>query len=183
MERYRLSQASVYRSLAPDQPEAEAEAADEPERSAPMAEPLLFIDNDGPAITRTNYWSTALARRGTFYLSSHAGAFRLLVPPQHQGTLRAMRSAKVCVVSRGPYPDLQWPDALEILFDDGSTDPFSVYLSPEAIDRMPHDQDRAYTWTLSVWTHRVGQACTKALEFPCHYRRVLRLPALRPWQP
>ena len=73
-----------------------------------MAEPLLFIDNDGPAITRTNYWSTDLARRGTFYLSANAGAFRLLVPPQHQGTLHDMRSAKVCVVSRGPYPDLQW---------------------------------------------------------------------------
>jgi hypothetical protein len=145
-----------------------------------MAE-TLFIENDGPVITTTNFWRTEMARAGKFYLSTNAGAFRLLVPPQHTGVLKDMRGARACVVSRGPYPGMG-PDMLELLFDDGSQDPFSLHLSPGAVDRMPTDQDSAYTWTLSVWTHRVGHAATKALEVPCHYRRVPRLPDLRPWQ-
>ena len=94
--------------------------------------------------------------------------------------VREMRTAHTCVVSRGPYPGLG-PDMLEIFFDDGSDTPFSLHLSPGAIDRMPLDRDTLETWVLSVWTHRVGTSASKALELPCHYRRVRRLPALRPW--
>jgi hypothetical protein len=146
-----------------------------------MAE-ILTIDNDGPLITATNFWRTDMARAGQFYLTIHAGAFRLLVPSQHLDTVCDMRAAHTCVVSRGPSPALRLPDALDILFDAGTQDPFSLPLAPDTVDRMPTDQDRAYTWTLSVWTHRVGNAATKALELPCHYRRVWRLPDLCPWQ-
>lgn len=146
-----------------------------------MAETLL-ITNNGPSILTTNYWQTALAREGKFYLSTNAGVFRLLVPPQHQGSLRNMRSAHTCVVSRGPYPELHLTDALEILFDDGSQEPFALHLSSGAVDRMPFDSDSAQRWVLTVWTHRVGDTCTLALERLCRYRRVRRLPDLRPWQ-
>lgn len=147
-----------------------------------MAE-MLRIESDGPVITATNFWSTDLARTGKFYLSLNAGAFRLLVPPQHTGALRDMRAAHTCVVSRGPYPELRLADALEVLFDDGTDAPFSLHLSPGGIDRMPLDTDTAETWVLSAWTHRVGTTATLALERPCHYRRSRRLPDLRPWQP
>ena len=74
----------------------------------------LFIENDGPEILSTNFWQSALARAGTFYLSTNAGAFRLLVPTQHQGSLREMRRAHTCIVSRGPWPAQRLPEALEL---------------------------------------------------------------------
>ena len=86
-------------------------------------------------------------------------------------------------MSRGPSPERRLPDALEVLFDDGTDDPWSLHLSPQAVDRMPLDTDSAQPWVLSVWTHRVGTTATKALETPCHYRRVRRLPDVLPWQP
>lgn len=145
-----------------------------------MAETLRIV-NAGPLITATNYWQTTMARSGKFYLSLNAGAFRLLLPPQHGGALREMRTAHTGIVSRGPYPDLRLQDALEILFDDGSESPFSLHLAPGAIDRMPLDTDTAQPWTLSVWVHRVGETATQALTLPCYYRRVRRLPDMRPW--
>jgi len=128
---------------------------------------LLTIINDGPLITSTNYWQTDMAKAGKFYLSTNAGCFRLLVPARHLGSLRDMRAAQTCVVSRGPSPDLRLPDALEVLFDDGTEDPWALHLAPGAIDRMPLDQDALQAWTLAVWIHRVGTTATKALEKPC----------------
>lgn len=141
----------------------------------------LIIQNNGPEIVHTTYWQTALARAGLFFLSVNAGAFRLLVPPRHVGMVREMRTARACVVSRGPYPALGFTDGLELLFDDGTPEPLSLHLSHEAVDRMPRDADSAQEWMLSVWTHLVQERCTKVLERPCHYRRVHSLPDLRPW--
>jgi hypothetical protein len=146
-----------------------------------MTEPLLRIENDGPLVANTNFWSTAAAKAGKFFLSINAGAFRLLVPSQHQGALREMRSAHTVVVSRGPWPAQRLADALELLFDDGSEDPFSLHLSPEACDRLLPDTDSAREWTCSVWVHLVGERCRQALTKPAYYRRVRHLPDLRPW--
>ena len=136
----------------------------------------VTISNDGPEIVETTYWQSALARTGTCYLSPHAGCFRLLLPPQQVGAVRAIRMALRCVVSRGPYPALHVPDALELLCDDGHAPPFRLYLAPQVCDRLPLDQDSRQPWTLAVWTHRVGTTGRKVLEKPCHYRRVRQLP-------
>lgn len=94
-----------------------------------------------------------------------------------------MRMAWRCVVSRGPSPALHMPDARELLFDDGHETPCSLHLSLEEMDRMPLDQDSRQTWTLAVWTHRVGTTGCKVLEKFCHDRGVRQLPDVRPWQP
>jgi len=143
----------------------------------------LTISHDGPEMLATNYWQSELARAGKVYLSTHAGCFRLPLPPQHVGAVRAIRMALGCVVWRGPSPARHVPDALELLCDDGHETPCSLPLSLEAIDRMPLNQDRRQPWTLAVWPHRVGPTGRKVLETPCHDRRVRQLPDVRPWQP
>lgn len=145
----------------------------------------LVITNDGPLITCTTYWQTTKARAGLFYLSTNAGAFRLLVPQAHLGAVRDMRTARDVVVRRGPMTleGRALPDALEMLFDDGTDEPFSLHLSPGQVDRMPLDTDSAQEWTCTVWTHLVGERCRQVLTRLAHYRRVRRLPDLRPWAP
>jgi hypothetical protein len=148
-----------------------------------MAE-TLRIENNGPDITSTNFWQTELARTGKFYLSTNAGAFRVLVPPQHLGAVRDMRSAHTVVVSRGPMTleGHALPDALELLFDDSSDDPWVLHLSSGQVDRMPLETDSAEAWPCTVWVHLVGERCRQALTKPAYYRRVRRLPDLRPWR-
>lgn len=62
---------------------------------------MLFIENDGPDVIRSNYWKTELAERGLFFLSVNSRAFRLLAPRQFEAALEDMRSAHSVIVSRG----------------------------------------------------------------------------------
>jgi hypothetical protein len=152
------------------------------EIAMPEHQSILEIYNDpdnSAAIGRTTYWQTPIERAGTLYLSLNANAFRLLVPRQHEGQIREMRTASYCVVARGPIPNAG--EGIGLLFDDGSRHPYHVLLDIRACDRVPLDQNIGGPYTLSVWTHLVGDRCRMALTMPCYYRRSQRLPDLRPW--
>lgn len=140
----------------------------------------LWIENSGAEITRTNFWETEAARAGKFYLSINAGAFRLLVPQAHMGAVRDMRAAHIVVVSQGPMTleGRAFSDAIELLFDDSTEEPWSLYLTLQAVDRMPLNSDSTQEWTCTVWTPLVGERCSQVLARRAYYRRVRRLPDL-----
>lgn len=144
-----------------------------------MAE-ILRITNHGPLITATNYWELPESHLGKFYVSLNSGAFRLLVPPIQEPALNDMKASKECVVSRGPWPMQGLADAVEILFDDRTDNPFSLHLSIPSFDRLPLDTDQGKEWILSVWTRPRRGRPHKALERPCWYRRVISIPYLKP---
>lgn len=142
----------------------------------------LRIDNDGQRVVSTTYWTTEHAARGLLYLSVNAGAFRLLVPPSIEShVLPGFGGATSAVVSRGPWPAEGLADALEILLDDGSDEPWSCHLDPSQCDRLPLDADALRPWSLTVWVRGEGNTGARCLlELPCQYRRSTRLPDLRP---
>jgi hypothetical protein len=141
---------------------------------------LLRIDNHGPLVVASNYWDLPAEKAGKVLVSLNAGAFRLLIPESAEPAIADMRTARECVVSRGPWPAAGLADAFEVLFDDGTDDPFALHLSPESFDRVPADEDAAKEWVLSAWTRPRRGRPHKALERPCWYRRSARLPDLRP---
>lgn len=142
----------------------------------------MIITNHGPLIEASDYWESEYAARGVVYLSVNAGAFRLLLPDVLKPLLLDdMRSAREVVVSRGPWPEQGRDDALELLFDDGSTAPFSLHMGLEQVDRLPLDSDAGKQWIASVWTAPRRGRPQKALERKAYYRRVDRLPCLRPY--
>ncbi len=53
--------------------------------------PCFFIENEGQAVARTDYWQSVQAQAGYVYLSWNAGAARLLVPDAAKHLLREMR--------------------------------------------------------------------------------------------
>lgn len=140
----------------------------------------MLIQNHGPLITGTNYWDTELARSGKLFCSVNAGAIRVLLPPATYSCLADMRAAKECVLSRGPWPAQRANEAVEIMWDDGSDSPFALHLTPESFDVLPAEPEPGREWICSVWTEKDGKP-HKALERICHWRRVERLPWLRPW--
>ena len=140
------------------------------------------MQNDGGEIGSTTYWTTDDARRGEFRLSLHGGAFRLLVPPSKEAEIAEWRSAVEVIISRGPWPQIGKSDGLEILFEDRSDAPYSILLRRDAADHLPRDTERdqpgePHRWRFAVWT-RAG----KALELPCRYRAVPRIPWLKAWE-
>lgn len=140
-----------------------------------MAAEMIRIENHGPLIRATNYWESELASSGKFWVSVNAGAVRILVPQSRYADLADMRAAKECVLSRGP------DDAIEIMFDDGSDQPYALHLTPTSFDLLPTAPEPGREWLLTVWLAKDGQP-HKALERVCHWRRSARIPDLRPWR-
>jgi hypothetical protein len=142
---------------------------------------FLQIASSGATITSTNYWDLPEARAGKLFVSCNAGAFRVLVPPVAESVIPDMATATQCVVSRGPWPERGLSDAIEILFDDGTSDPFALHLAVQSFYHLPTVEDVGDKWVLSVWK-RGPTAPIKALERLCAYRVVESIPWLRPWK-
>lgn len=135
---------------------------------------LIEIANNGKDIKETNYWDSRQAQAGYAYLSMNAGALRLLLPPRLESALEEMRTAKEVIVSRGPWADYGDRDAVEVLFEDMTNEPFLLQLVAEQVDMLPSKKRKNLVF--SVWT-REG----KQLELPAKFRKVSRIPYMKPW--
>lgn len=130
----------------------------------------IVTRNRGALICSTNYFGSAHARAGLFFLSWHAGTARLLIPASRFCALRDMLNATYVAVTRGRYEGVA--DCLEVMFDDGSATPYAVYLLPHQYDRMiPGDDNGAIDVRLYP---RVGEWISRS----GFYRVVERLPCL-----
>lgn len=136
---------------------------------------LLHFENQGQKIVDTNFWDSDMARAGYAFVSWNAGAARLLLPDALAPAVREMKSAKYVIVSRGRWTEAGRDDALELLFEDQSQNPYCLHLSKEQTDRLIPEEDQGSLWVV-VWTRRGQQ-----LRLPGKYRRVASLPCLEPW--
>ncbi len=141
-----------------------------------MIEPLYFT-NQGPDIESTNFWTSAIAREGKFYMTTHAGAVRILLPDSLEKWLPEMYSAKEVIVSRGLL--LGNIPALEILFGDGSPRPFTMQTAAGACALLPR---RGEQFTTSIWTKGPGESAVCRLRLPGRYRHVRQLPCRKAWE-
>lgn len=131
-----------------------------------------FINNKQQLVS-TNYWDSEHAARGYYYLSWNAGAARLLVPASQKAAIKEMKTAKYVIISHGIWNDRE---ALELLFEDGSDDPYVIHLVTEQTDRIIPDTDQGESFTVAIWTKQ-----GKQLSRPGKYRHVETLPYLKPW--
>lgn len=115
---------------------------------------MFFIENEGQAVARTDYWQSVQAQAGYVYLSWNAGAARLLVPDAAKHLLREMRGAEYVIISKGT---LNGRDALELVFEDG-------------------ENNQGGGFVVTVWTRGGNQ-----LRYPGKYRVVENLPDVSPW--
>lgn len=146
-----------------------------PYASAPK--PWIVVNNGQDIVLPlTTFWDSDFAHKGLFYLSFNDGAARLLVPDVHLGSLEDMRSGKMAVLTRGPYPEVRLLECMEILFDDGTHEPYSIHLSPGAYSQMLPDSDIGKDFPLHVWTRTA-----KVASLDAKYRRTQSLPLLTPW--
>jgi hypothetical protein len=139
---------------------------------------IIHIENHGPLIRSTNYWSSELAAAGYFYLSPNSGTFRLLVPRAHREAVAEIRTAKNIVLTLGlhsAYGREMW----ELLFDDRTPSPYVLYLSPEQWERHPASTDFGLGFEFTAWEDRRGTP-HKIISRPAWLRRAA-LPCLKPW--
>lgn len=143
-----------------------------------MSAPFFIISNYGQAIAQTNYWDSQHAANGLFYLSWNAGAARILIPDNQKRVLKEMKPAREVIISRGPLADLpETPDALEMLWEDDSDEPYSITILALQTDRLIPQTDQGGGFIVAAWT-RGGLKH----RWPGRYRVVDALPCLKPWE-
>jgi hypothetical protein len=138
-------------------------------------ENLLRIENDGAEIIETNFFDSDLAKKGGCYLSTNACAFRLLVPDSRLGFLSDMRTAREVLVTRGAWPAMKQSEAMEILFEDDTNEPFMLILGAPQVERFPTPEDEGRELPFTVWT----RGPVKAETFKAYYRKVNKLPYMK----
>ena len=136
---------------------------------------VIEIDNNGPEIENTNYWTASLAKEGFLYLSIHDGVARLLVPPDYSDVLGDMTwGAKRAILTRGLW---HGQDAYEIMFEGRKDEPYAAYIKMKHVDQPLTDDGLNKEFPLTVWT-REG----KMGEVPAWYRNAEELPCLEPYE-
>ena len=137
---------------------------------------MLIIHNQGQAIRSTSYWDSEQAQAGYVYLTWNAGAGRLLIPDRLKPILREMRNGREVIVSRDTWIDQGHRDALELLWEDGSDNPFCLHLVAEQTDRLLPDEQQGGGFVITAWTRGGLKG-----RWPGRYRVVERIPYLTPW--
>lgn len=146
-----------------------------------MSEHILRIENDGPEIRETDFWRSPYAAAGFCFLSFNAGTARLLLPDSLLPVVGELVRAREVIVSRGPWPAGHKPDAFEVLFEDGSDNPYAFHLGSEQVDRLLDPSEHGRDIRCSVWVEGSAGEPQRVVELPGHLRFSVRLPDLRPW--
>jgi hypothetical protein len=124
-------------------------------------------------VVRTNYFESEHAKHGLVYLSVNAGAYRLLVPAALLTTVSEMRTGQYVIVS-----ETADHNRMELLFEDGTDTPYILYISGQQCDRhIPAQEDGRRDIRFLVY----GPGCRLLLDRPARYRRVPRIPWMKPW--
>ncbi len=137
---------------------------------------MFEIINRGQAIIRTDYWTSEHAKAGYCYLTWNAGAARILIPDAVKHLLRDMKGATEVIISRGPWTDQGGRDAIELMWEDGSDEPFCLHLVAEQCDRLIPETDQGGGITVIAYT-RGGEKG----RWPARYRVAPEIPWLREW--
>ena len=138
---------------------------------------MIQIKNRGMALEWSDYWDSDHARAGYCYLSWNANAARLLVPDKQKALLQEMAGAREVLISRGQWPEQGGRDGIELLWEDGSDNPFCLHLVAEQCDRLVPAADQGSGITVIVYT-RGGEEG----RWPGRYRIVSKIPWLLPWR-
>lgn len=109
---------------------------------------VLKIRNDNQEIVETNYWSSEYNRRGICYLSFNAGALRILVSDRVKKWIQEMKTGSNVIVIRLDDSDNKY---YRVVFDDGSTTPFSILTQIAAVDRLLPSSEHGRELVVTVW--------------------------------
>ena len=139
----------------------------------------IVTDSRGPLIVSSTYWGSECETAGEVFVSVNAGAIRVMVPDAMRDAVNEWRAAKHAILSRGPWPELSLPEAVEILWEDRSDNPDAIHLWPEQFDHLPSAPPTGRDWLITVWQLIEGKP-HKTLERTCYWRRVDSLPWLQP---
>lgn len=136
---------------------------------------MIITENNGPLLKASNYWDSQMARRGQCFVSINKGTFRLLLPDSLKSIEADIRTGKYVAITLGMHRHTGWM-MYEIMFDDGSDSPYSLWINPEQFERSFSISDAASKdRELIVYS----RGCVVVARFPAYFRESDLLPYLK----
>ena len=138
---------------------------------------IITCANDDERLVESNYWDSEPARRGLFYVSINAGAFRLLVPQSEEHLVCEIRTGRHAVITSG-FHRLELRNMYEIMFEDDTDTPFALWLCHGQFERVFSIADAAgEDRHMIIYT----RYCVEVARMPVFFRKTETLPCLKPW--
>ncbi len=148
-------------------------------RNATAPSGFIQIENNEKLIVSTNYWTSRYSQNGIYYFSVNAGCVRLLLPNKDTSGEKlddtVLNATQYVIISRGTY---RGGDGYEVLFEDGTAEPFVVFTGADQWDRAIPINESGRT-DLAFHIYRNGQLIR---QLACRFRAVPRLPYLKEWK-
>lgn len=141
---------------------------------------IIQTTNHGPLIVASTYFGSDLERAGKLWCSVSAGTIRVMIPASLRRMIDECRGARYVILSRGLSAELGSPEAIELLFEDHTDTPFAIHLTADSFDMLPGEPIDGQ-WVLTMWHLKKGRP-HMALTRPVKWRRVERIPWLKPWE-
>ena len=141
---------------------------------------MLVIRNDNEKIAETNYWETELSQHGIFYMTLNAGYYRLLVPETDVNFVKEVLNASRVIISQGNTDQLDPPNdnAFEVVFEDGTDNPYALLMRRDNWDRNPAVEDTGWNGKMAIYYKTYKEPVL--LFDKVFYRRVDTLPCFDP---
>lgn len=134
---------------------------------------FISFENNGPTLIASNYWDSDYAKRGFLFLTTNAGAYRLLVPDLQLNCVQDMLTAKEVILTYG-FSKSDSQHMVEILFDDHTNFPFVLNLSINQLDKgITKAGDGGRDFLI------YGSGCQHLGKLTAYYRED-KLPCMRP---
>lgn len=135
---------------------------------------------EGQDLVESDYWDSVLAARGVLYLVGHADGAALLVPRSLEYALPEMRTGREVILTRGPWPEQEQSDAVELLWEDGSDAPFAVHVSAAQCSGLAALGRDGSTLACRVYTLGPDGRPQLAGTWRARFRTAESLPCLKP---
>ena len=145
---------------------------------------FIYVQNDDcnpKLVAETNYWDSILFENGSLFFSVNAGCVRMFLPRLEAWNIDEIlddsvyETTKYIIISRGIY---QRRDCYEILFEDGTENPYAIFTSADAWDRSISSNDTGASLEFHIYEKR-----QLIRRYECRFRFVSTLPCLKPWHP
>ncbi len=128
-------------------------------------ETILCLKNDGQKIASTNFWETVGNHHGLFFLSTNAGALRLMVPDSQRHVVNEFHNVKHVRVTRGLHHEVPSEIGIELVFVDDSRAPYVLQMHASNLDRLFPKSEAGQDLPFTVWINGQNKKAKEVWTF------------------
>ena len=133
------------------------------------------FEKDG-SISQSDYWDTEMCQRGFVFMYFIDGFYSLCIPNEKHAIFNEVKGIEPVIITKGQYKTKE--ECYEIMFDDGSENPYMMILEPEQVFFKPSNEFLGWKGKMNILAGSPKNIKLKMDKL--FYRIGVTLPCLQP---